>query len=40
MSFDFDEKTVAELEKLLRYISENLKQRGREILTQYPITPP
>jgi DNA-binding MarR family transcriptional regulator len=40
MSFHLDEKTVAELEKLLRYIAANLKQRGREILTQYPITPP
>jgi len=35
-----DEKTVADLEKLLRYIAANLKQRGREILTNYPITPP
>ncbi|MED3906235.1 MarR family transcriptional regulator [Geobacillus thermodenitrificans] len=35
-----NEKTVAELEKLLRYIAVNLKQRGREILTNYPITPP
>ncbi|QIZ68572.1 MarR family winged helix-turn-helix transcriptional regulator [Geobacillus subterraneus] len=35
-----NEKTVAELEKLLRYIAANLKQRGREILTNYPITPP
>ncbi|MBB6282790.1 MULTISPECIES: MarR family winged helix-turn-helix transcriptional regulator [Geobacillus] len=35
-----NDKTVAELEKLLRYIAANLKQRGREILTNYPITPP
>ncbi|BAD76954.1 transcriptional regulator (MarR family) [Geobacillus kaustophilus HTA426] len=35
-----NERTVAELEKLLRYIAANLKQRGREILTNYPITPP
>ncbi|TLS32862.1 MarR family winged helix-turn-helix transcriptional regulator [Geobacillus thermoleovorans] len=35
-----NEQTVAELEKLLRYIAANLKQRGREILTNYPITPP
>jgi MarR family transcriptional regulator, organic hydroperoxide resistance regulator len=28
----FDEKTVEELEKLLRYIAANLKQRDREIL--------
>ncbi|EID45229.1 transcriptional regulator, marR family [Parageobacillus thermoglucosidasius TNO-09.020] len=35
-----NEKTVVELEKLFRYIAEILKQRGREILTQYPITPP
>ncbi|MFS8631057.1 MAG: molybdopterin-dependent oxidoreductase, partial [Bacillales bacterium] len=40
MPFHLDEKTVAELEKLLRYIAAILKQRGREILTQYPITPP
>jgi MarR family transcriptional regulator, organic hydroperoxide resistance regulator len=40
MPFSMDEKAVAELEKLLRYIAANLKQRGREILTQYPITPP
>lgn len=33
----FDEKTVAELD---RYIAANLKQRDREILAQYPITPP
>jgi MarR family transcriptional regulator, organic hydroperoxide resistance regulator len=35
----FDEKTVEELEELLRYIAANLKQRDREILAQYPITP-
>jgi DNA-binding MarR family transcriptional regulator len=40
MPLSMDEKTVAELEKLLRYIAANLKQLGREILTQYPITPP
>ncbi|WP_199425746.1 MarR family winged helix-turn-helix transcriptional regulator [Thermaerobacillus caldiproteolyticus] len=28
------------VEKLLRFIAAELKQRGREILTQYPITPP
>ncbi|UOE75586.1 MarR family winged helix-turn-helix transcriptional regulator [Parageobacillus thermoglucosidasius] len=40
MPFHLNEKTVVELEKLFRYIAEILKQRGREILTQYPITPP
>lgn len=40
MPFHLDEKAVAELEKLLRYIAVILKQRGREILTQYPITLP
>lgn len=40
MPFHLDEKAVAELEKLLRYIAVILKQRSREILTQYPITPP
>nr|WP_302328513.1 MarR family transcriptional regulator [Salirhabdus salicampi] len=32
--------TIADLEKQLRYISHILKQKGREILNQYPITPP
>lgn len=40
MPFHLNEKTVVELEKLFRYIAEILKQRGRGILTQYPITPP
>ncbi|MGG3918601.1 MarR family transcriptional regulator [Parageobacillus thermoglucosidasius] len=40
MPFHLNEKTVVKLEKLFRYIAEILKQRGREILTQYPITPP
>jgi MarR family transcriptional regulator, organic hydroperoxide resistance regulator len=31
---------VAEIEKSLRYISRIIKQKGREILTHYPITPP
>jgi MarR family transcriptional regulator, organic hydroperoxide resistance regulator len=31
---------VVELEKALRYVAAILKQKGREILTQYPITPP
>ncbi|RAK21339.1 DNA-binding MarR family transcriptional regulator [Anoxybacillus vitaminiphilus] len=31
---------VVELEKSLRYVAAILKQKGREILTQYPITPP
>ncbi|WP_407269163.1 MarR family winged helix-turn-helix transcriptional regulator [Radiobacillus sp. PE A8.2] len=32
--------TIAEVEKQLRYISGIIKQRGREILANYPITPP
>lgn len=31
---------VAEIEKSLRYISAIIKQKGREILSQYTITPP
>ncbi|HZG60740.1 MAG TPA: MarR family transcriptional regulator [Anoxybacillus sp.] len=31
---------IIELEKSLRYVAAILKQKGREILTQYPITPP
>ncbi|MBA2871662.1 DNA-binding MarR family transcriptional regulator [Anoxybacillus calidus] len=31
---------IVELEKSLRYVAAILKQKGREILTQYPITPP
>lgn len=34
------ETTIGEVEKKLRYISGIIKQKGREILTQYPITPP
>lgn len=32
--------TIAEIEKKLRYISHIVKQKGREILNHYPITPP
>ncbi|MCJ8007029.1 MarR family winged helix-turn-helix transcriptional regulator [Lederbergia wuyishanensis] len=35
-----NEKVVAELEKDLRYISAIIKQKGRELLTDYSITPP
>ncbi|GLI85446.1 MULTISPECIES: MarR family winged helix-turn-helix transcriptional regulator [Rossellomorea] len=31
---------VADIEKDLRYISSIIKQKGREILSQYTITPP
>ncbi|PLT32352.1 MarR family winged helix-turn-helix transcriptional regulator [Bacillus sp. V5-8f] len=31
---------VAEIEKELRYISSLIKQKGREILSNYKITPP
>lgn len=34
------DKMVADLEKSLRHISVMVKQRGREILSQFPITPP
>jgi MarR family transcriptional regulator, organic hydroperoxide resistance regulator len=41
MSSQYEQNdTVVELEKSLRYVSAILKQKGREILTQYPITPP
>ncbi|PLS16914.1 MarR family transcriptional regulator [Bacillus sp. M6-12] len=33
-------KDVAEIEKELRYISSIIKQKGREILSNYKITPP
>ncbi|KGR76851.1 MarR family winged helix-turn-helix transcriptional regulator [Ureibacillus sinduriensis] len=33
-------ETVAYLEKELRYISHLIKQKGREILSNYTITPP
>lgn len=32
--------TIAEIEKELRYISGIIKQKGREILNNYPITAP
>ncbi|MBS4199862.1 MarR family transcriptional regulator [Bacillus sp. FJAT-49732] len=35
-----NEKVVAELEKDLRYISAIIKQKGRELLTDFSITPP
>jgi DNA-binding MarR family transcriptional regulator len=34
------EKIVADTEKSLRYISGIIKQKGREMLNQYTITPP
>ncbi|RWR11106.1 MarR family winged helix-turn-helix transcriptional regulator [Siminovitchia fortis] len=38
--FRHNEKMVAELEKDLRYISAIVKQKGRELLADYAITPP
>ncbi|WP_026569772.1 MarR family transcriptional regulator [Sediminibacillus sp. JSM 1682029] len=35
-----EETTIAEIEKKLRYIAAIIKQKGREILTNYPITAP
>jgi len=35
-----DNETVASIEKDLRYISGLIKQKGREILSNYTITPP
>lgn len=34
------DKMVANMEKSLRHISVMVKQKGREILNQFPITPP
>ncbi|MGM0920950.1 MAG: MarR family winged helix-turn-helix transcriptional regulator [Bacillota bacterium] len=34
------DKMVADMEKSLRHISVMVKQKGREILNQFPITPP
>lgn len=38
--FIHDEETIALLEKELRYVSALIKQKGREILSNYTITPP
>ena len=38
--FQHDTETIALLEKELRYISALIKQKGREILSNYTITPP
>ena len=35
-----DQQVVADIEKSLRYISAILKQKGRELLSNYTITPP
>ncbi|RXI98467.1 MarR family transcriptional regulator [Anaerobacillus alkaliphilus] len=35
-----NETQVTHIEKSLRKIAELVKQKGREILTQFPITPP
>ncbi|KSU63904.1 MarR family transcriptional regulator [[Bacillus] enclensis] len=35
-----DVQVVADIEKDLRYISSIIKQKGREILSQYTLTPP
>jgi MarR family transcriptional regulator, organic hydroperoxide resistance regulator len=35
-----DAQVVADIEKELRYISSIIKQKGREILSQYTLTPP
>ncbi|KGP73855.1 MarR family winged helix-turn-helix transcriptional regulator [Pontibacillus yanchengensis] len=34
------EEKIADIEKKLRHISGIIKQKGREILNHYPITPP
>jgi DNA-binding MarR family transcriptional regulator len=36
----FTEEQVTEIERELRYISSIVKQKGREILADFPITPP
>jgi DNA-binding MarR family transcriptional regulator len=35
-----DQQLVADIEKSLRYIATLVKQKGREILSNYTITPP
>lgn len=40
MNNDIKTESVAVLEKRLRYISTLIKQDGRKILANYPITPP
>ncbi|MED4851227.1 MarR family transcriptional regulator [Caldifermentibacillus hisashii] len=40
MERTIEEKVVASIEKDLRYISGIIKQKGREILSNYSITPP
>lgn len=36
----FTDEQVTEIERELRYISSIVKQKGREILADFPITPP
>jgi MarR family transcriptional regulator, organic hydroperoxide resistance regulator len=36
----FTEQQVFEIERELRYVSSIIKQKGREILAHFPITPP
>ncbi|RSK28068.1 MarR family transcriptional regulator [Bacillus sp. HMF5848] len=40
MTTPSNRQTVAEIEKSLRYIAHIIKQKGREILSNYTITPP
>ena len=40
MNENLDFQSVASLEKELRFISHLIKQKGREILSNYTITPP
>ncbi|GAE30168.1 MarR family winged helix-turn-helix transcriptional regulator [Alkalihalobacillus hemicellulosilyticus] len=35
-----DDRQIEDIERSLRRVSEIVKQKGREILTQFPITPP
>ncbi|MCK0473578.1 MarR family winged helix-turn-helix transcriptional regulator [Halalkalibacter sp. APA_J-10(15)] len=35
-----DDHQIEDIERSLRRVSEIVKQKGREILTQFPITPP
>ncbi|MRG88375.1 MarR family transcriptional regulator [Salinibacillus xinjiangensis] len=36
----FDRELISNVEKNLRVIAHIIKQKGREILTHYPVTPP
>ncbi len=40
MAEELKSETVEQIERVLRYMSGIIKNKGREILTNFPITPP